>query len=90
MSATPKRPTATASTSRLSAGLLPSPFHIKPFDVSVGPGLDHLAMGQNPIPPVNPLKWSKKWVVHLLQNGTIGFDPQPFALFKGTLSSSST
>ena len=34
----------------------------------------HVAMGQNPVPPVNipiPTK------IHLPQNGTIGFDPQP-------------
>ena len=40
----------------------------------------HLATGQNPVPPVNipiPTKIGLKWVVHLPQNGTIGFDPQP-------------
>ena len=57
-----------------------------------------MAMGQNPkpVPPVN-IRFnpttkigSLKWVVHLPQNGTIGFDPQPyldilfwFQLFKG-------
>ena len=30
--------------------------------------LKQMAMGQKPVPP---------WVVHLPQNGTIGFDPQP-------------
>ena len=39
-------------------------------------------MGQKPVPPVNipiPTKKKKriKWVVHLPQHGTIGFDPQP-------------
>ena len=28
-------------------------------------------MGQNPVPPL-------KWAVHPPQNGTIGFDPQPY------------
>ena len=40
-----------------------------------------MAMGQNPVPPVNipiPSKIDyKKWVVHPPQNGSIGFDPQP-------------
>ena len=35
-----------------------------------------LAMGQNPVHP-NPHQNRLKWVVHLPQNGTIGFDPQP-------------
>ena len=45
-----------------------------------------MAMGQNPKSRTasehpNPLrnKIGLKWVVHLPQNGTIGFDPQPFA-----------
>ena len=42
----------------------------------------HMAMVQNPVPPVNipiqPLNQVLKWVVHLPQNGTIGFDPQPY------------
>ena len=39
----------------------------------------HVAMGQNPVPPVNisiPTKIDK-WLVHLPQNGTMGFDPPP-------------
>ena len=39
-------------------------------------------MGQKPVPPVNipiPTKNRQKWVVPLPQNGTIGFDPQPYA-----------
>ena len=40
-----------------------------------------LAMGQHPVPPVNiAIRKSRlKWVVHLPQNGTIAFDPQPSA-----------
>ena len=40
-----------------------------------------MAMGQNPNPTPsehpNPHENRLKWVVHLPQNGTIGFDPQP-------------
>ena len=42
----------------------------------------NVAMGQNPVPPVNipiPTKHELNWVVHLSQNGTVGFDPQPCA-----------
>ena len=43
------------------------------------PQFAHLAMGQNPRPPVKiPIPTKVKWVVHLLQNGTIGVDPWPF------------
>ena len=42
----------------------------------------HMAMGQNPVPPVNipiPTKiGSKLGGAYLPQNGTIGFDPQPY------------
>ena len=41
-----------------------------------------LAMGQNPVPSSehpNPHENRLKWVVHLFQNGTIGFEPWPFA-----------
>ena len=34
-------------------------------------------MGQNPVPPVNIPIRKTKMGVHLTQNGTIGFDPQP-------------
>ena len=36
-------------------------------------------MGQKPVPPVNiPIPTNRlKWVVHLPQNGTIVFDPEP-------------
>ena len=38
-------------------------------------GFRHMAMGQNPVPPVNiPLPTKIGLVVHLPQNGTIGFD----------------
>ena len=37
----------------------------------------HKAMGQKPVPPVN-IPILTKIVVHLPQNGTIGFDPQPY------------
>ena len=38
----------------------------------------YLATGQKPVPPVNiPVPTKIDWVVHLPQNGTIGFDPQP-------------
>ena len=49
-------------------------FPLKPLQPQV-----HLAMGQKPVPPVNipiPTK-IEKWVVHLPQTGTFGFDPQP-------------
>ena len=40
-----------------------------------------VAMGPNPVPPVKmpiPTQIVRlNWVVHLPQNGTIGFDPQP-------------
>ena len=42
--------------------------------------LTEMAMGQNPVPPVNipiPTKTDKNGVVHLSQNGTIGFEPWP-------------
>ena len=46
-------------------------------------------MGQNPVFPVNipiPTKNRLEWVVHLPQNGTIVFDPQPCEPQLGTVS----
>ena len=48
--------------------------------INVGSTLRHMAMGQNPVPPVNipvPTKIVSKMGGHLSQNGTIGFDQQP-------------
>ena len=35
--------------------------------------------------PIQPLKEVLKWVVHLPQNGTIGFDPQPPHVLEGRM-----
>ena len=50
----------------------------------------HMAMGQEPnrTPNEHPNPHSNrlKWVVHLPQNGTIGFDPQPHQIENETHS----
>ena len=51
---------------------VPFGFLLKPRSIAV-----HMAVGQNPVRPVN-IPISTKVVVHLPQNGTIGFDPQPY------------
>ena len=37
-----------------------------------------MAKSRTPSEHLNPDKIGLKWVVHLPQNGTIGFDPQPY------------
>ena len=42
------------------------------------PAFQNMAMGQSPVVNLSILtKIDQTWVVHLPQNGTIGFDPQP-------------
>ena len=57
--------------------------HLEESTCTTAIGERHVAMRQNPVPPVNipiPAKIDQKIGGHLPQNGTIGFDPQPCEL----------
>ena len=64
-------------------GTLPTNKEARKVPITGGPNICiyiYMGMGQNPVPPVN-IPTRLRWVVHLPQNGTIGFDPQPYYLF---------